>query len=369
MKKFLMLATASSLALYMTACSDNSTSADDDPLKPASIYVMGTDYNSSGELRWLNEDGVSEKSLQFFKDSKAIGIDGNLFILERKGADNIALVDPSENKVTWQVELDDNSNPSDVVKANKDEVWVSLDDAAKIIKVSVKDGKVTKTIKTDDFSQGEEKTPHLIDLDVSGDTLFALFQRGVSKGFNREYPAPALLALYKLNDGELLDTIQLAKKNPMGMGFANGKLYVASHGLYNTSYGTDADDARGIEVVDFAKKSSSMVIDGKKLGGGVFTFAIDPDGVIYAAINNGYDENYVGNIPLVKVDLSKKSVESIDGLSDVEGSLIFDDVDGVLYIGDRGPKTGGLYSYDNGKLKKIDAPKDMLPVYNIAIVR
>ena len=100
MKKFLMLATASSLALYMTACSDNSTSADDDPLKPASIYVMGTDYNSSGELRWLNEDGVSEKSLQFFKDSKAIGIDGNLFILERKGADNIALV---ELQSDWNV--------------------------------------------------------------------------------------------------------------------------------------------------------------------------------------------------------------------------------------------------------------------------
>ena len=47
---------------------------------------------------------------------------------------------------------------------------------------------------------------------------------------------------------------------------------------------------------------------------------------------------------------------------------VFDDVDGVLYVGDRGSK-GGLYSYDGKKATKIDAPKDMLPVYNITIVR
>ena len=119
MKKFLMLATASSLALYMTACSDNSTSADDDPLKPASVYVFGSDMKS-GELRWVNEDGISDKSLQFHKDSKIIGIDGNLFVLERFGADNLALVDASENEVSWQVDFEDGDNPSDVVKANKD---------------------------------------------------------------------------------------------------------------------------------------------------------------------------------------------------------------------------------------------------------
>ncbi len=357
MKKFLTLATASSLALYMTACSD-STSADDDPLKPASVYVFGSDYKT-GELRWVGDDGVSEKSVQFNQDSKVVGVDGNLFVLERLSADNLVLVDPSDNKVKWQIDLDDASNPSDVVKANKDEVWVALEGAAKFVKVAVKDGKITKTVKTDKFNQGKATTPNLVDFEVSGDTLFALFQRSE----NYAYPAPGLLAMYKLKDGELLDTIKLAKKNPMAMGFANGKLYVASQGEYNASYGTDADDARGIEVVDFAKKKTSMVVDGKKLGGGVYAFAVDPDGVAYAAIYKGY-----GDVPLAKVDLSEKSVKTVSDVSDVEGSLVFDDVDGVLYIGDRGSK-GGLFSYDNGKVKKIGAPKDMLPVYGIALVR
>ncbi len=358
MKKFLMLATASSLALYMMACSDNSTSADDDPLKPASVYVFGSDYKT-GELRWVNEDGVSDKSVQFNQDSKIVGIDGNLFVLERLGADNLSLVDASENKVKWQVELDDGANPSDVVKANKDEVWVALEGAAKFVKVAVKDGKITKTVETKKFNQGKATTPNLVDLEVSGDTLFALFQRSE----NYAYPAPGLLALYKLSNGDLLDTIKLAKKNPMAMGFAKGKLYVASQGEYNESYGTDADDKRGIEVVDFGKKNTSVVVDGKKLGGGVYAFAVDPEGVAFAAIYKGF-----GDVPLAKVDLSEKSVKTVSDIADAEGSLYFDDVDGVLYVGDRGAK-GGLFKYDEGKVTKIESPKAMLPVYSIAIVR
>jgi hypothetical protein len=358
MKKLLTLATASSLALYMTACSDSSTSADDDPLKPASVYVFGSDYKS-GELRWVDGNEVSDNSVQFNQDSKIIGIDGNLFVLERLAADNLVLVDPSNNKVKWQIDLGDGANPSDVVKAGNDEVWVALEGAAKFVKVSVKDKKITKTVKTKSFNQGKATTPNLVDFEVSGDTLFALFQRSE----NYTYPAPGLLALYKLKDGTLLDTIKLAKKNPMAMGFASGKLYVASQGEYNEAYGTDADDKRGIEVVDFAKKKTSVVVDGKKLGGGVYAFAVDPDGVAYAAVYKSY-----GTVPLMKVDLSKKSAEKVSGVSDVEGSLVFDDVDGVLYIGDRGTK-GGLYAYDGKKATKIDAPKDMLPVYGIALVR
>ncbi len=359
MKKLLTLLAGTSLAFYMQACSDSSTSADDDPLKPASVYVFGSDYKT-GELRWVDDEGVSDKNVKFNQDSKIVGIDGNLFVLERLAADNLALVDVSNNKVKWQKSMGDASNPSDVVKANKDEVWVALEGAAKFVKVSVKDGEIKKTVETKKFNQGKATTPNLVDLEVSGDTLFALFQRSE----NYAYPAPGLLALYKLSNGDLLDTIKLAKKNPMAMGFAKGKLYVASQGEYNASYGTDADDKRGIEVVDFAKKSSSLVVDGKKLGGGVYSFIVDSEeNVAYAAVYKAY-----GDVPLMKVDLSKKSAEKVSGVSDVEGSLAFDDVDGILYIGDRGSK-GGLYSYDGKKATKIDSPKDMLPVYGIALVR
>lgn len=359
MKKLLTLLSASSLALYMTACSESSTSPEDNPLKPGSVYVFGSNYES-GELRWVENDEVSEKSLEFNQDSKIVGIDSNLFVLERLNADNLALVDVGTKKVKWQIDLGDASNPSDVVKANKDEVWVALEGAAKIIKVAVKDGKITKTVNTKKFNYGKASTPNLVDLEVSGDTLFALFQRSESYAFK----APGLLAMYKLDNGELLDTIRLAKKNPTAMAFARGDLYVASQGEYNEFYGTDADEARGIEEVNLSKKKSTLVVSGEKIGAGVYAFAVDAEnGVAYVAAYKGY-----GDAPLMKVDLIKKTVEKISGVSDAEGSLFFDEGAGVLYVGDRGAK-GGLFAYENGKVEQIDAPKDMLPVYNIAIVR
>ena len=325
-------------------------------------YVFGSDY-TSGELRWVINNKISEDKLPFNQDSKIIPVDGNLFVLERYGADNLALVDMATNTVKWQIDLGANANPSDLVKANKDEVWLALDGEAKFVKVAVKDGKITKTVKTEAFAQAEGQSPHLVDFEVSGDTLFALFQRYTAEGWTTSYPAPGLLAMYKLSDGTLLDTIGLAKKNPVAMGFAKGKLYVGSMAEYNNDWGTDADDARGIEVVDFAKKTSSMVVDGVKLGGGIYAFVVDAKNAIaYASIYK-----VGGNVPVAKVDLASGSVEFVSGIPDAEGSLAVDAA-GVLYVGDRSYGASALYVYD-AMATKISAPTSALPPYSIAIVK
>ncbi len=325
-------------------------------------YVFGSDY-TSGELRWVINNKISEDKLPFNQDSKIIPVDGNLFVLERYGADNLALVDMATNTVKWQIDLGANANPSDLVKANKDEVWLALDGEAKFVKVAVKDGKITKTVKTEAFAQAEGQSPHLVDFEVSGDTLFALFQRYTAEGWTTSYPAPGLLAMYKLSDGTLLDTIGLAKKNPIAMGFAKGKLYVGSMAEYNDNWGTDADDARGIEVVDFAKKTSSMIVDGVKLGGGIYAFVVDAKNAIaYASIYK-----VGGNVPVAKVDLASGSVEFVSGIPDAEGSLAVDAA-GVLYVGDRSYGASALYVYD-AMATKISAPTSALPPYSIAIVK
>jgi len=325
-------------------------------------YVFGSDY-TSGELRWVINNKVSEDKLPFNQDSKIVPVDGNLFVLERYGADNLALVDMATNTVKWQIDLGANANPSDLVKANKDEVWLALDGEAKFVKVAVKDGKITKTVKTEAFAQAEGQSPHLVDFEVSGDTLFALFQRYTSENWVTSFPAPGLLAMYKLSDGTLLDTIGLAKKNPIAMGFAKGKLYVGSMAEYNNDWGTDADDARGIEVVDFAKKTSSMVVDGVKLGGGIYAFVVDAKNAIaYASIYK-----VGGNVPVAKVNLASGSVEFVSGIPDAEGSLAVDAA-GVLYVGDRSYGASALYVYD-AMATKISAPTSALPPYSIAIVK
>ncbi|MBQ5463228.1 MAG: hypothetical protein IIT53_04230 [Fibrobacter sp.] len=326
-------------------------------------YVFGSDY-TTGELRWIVDGKISAKSIQLNQDSKVISAGENIFVLERYGADNIVLIDQKGQKIKWQQSFETNDNPSDVVKASDTEVWVGLEGPNKIVKVAVADGKVTKTIKTDDFAKAEGQFANVVDLEVSGDTLFALFRRAVA-GWPAGYPDPGLLAMYKLNDGTLLDTIRLAKVNPSAMAFVNGKLYVASAGQYEASGATLADDVRGIEVVDFAKKASTTVVDGTKLGGGISSFAVDAkNGIAYAAIYKNY-----GDVPLVQVDLSAKTVTSIAGVSDVEGSLAFDAATSSLYIGDRVYGSEAVYVYKAGKVSKLEAADGVLPPYSITIMK
>ncbi len=326
-------------------------------------YVFGSDY-TTGELRWIVDGKISAKSIQLNQDSKVISAGENIFVLERYGADNIVLIDQKGQKIKWQQSFETNDNPSDVVKASDTEVWVGLEGPNKIVKVAVADGKVTKTIKTDDFAKAEGQFANVVDLEVSGDTLFALFRRAVA-GWPAGYPDPGLLAMYKLNDGTLLDTIRLAKVDPSAMAFVNGKLYVASAGQYDASGATLADDTRGIEVVDFAKKASTTVVDGTKLGGGISSFAVDAkNGIAYAAIYKNY-----GDVPLVQVDLSAKTVTSIAGVSDVEGSLAFDAATSSLYIGDRVYGSEAVYVYKAGKVSKLETAAGVLPPYSITIMK
>ena len=353
MKKLLTLLAGSTLALYMQGCSDSGTSANNDNPFKASVYVFGSNRTDAGELRWIDEDGeVSEAKVSLYQDSRIFPIDGKIFVLEGLSIDNISVFDPSKNKVTAQIKLDDSSNPVDVVKANDDEVWVALQNAPKIVKVSVEKKKVINKIKTKDFIQGKAISPNVVDLEVTGDTLIALFQR---MDENWGTPAPGLIALYTLDEGKLLDTIRLAKYNPQTMGFAKGKLYVGSIAGYST-------EDNGIEVVDLAKKKSSVVVDGKKLGGGVFSMALNSDdGIAYVAVYEAW-----GTITLAQVNLSDKSIKKIKGISNIIGSLAYDSDAETLYIGN----DDYFYSYKGDKVEKIEnAAKDALQPYGIAIVR
>ena len=360
MKKLLTLLAGSTLALYMQGCSDSGTSANDGNPFKASVYVFGSNRSDAGELRWIDEDGeVSEAKVSLYQDSRIFPIDGKIFVLEGLSIDNISVFDPSKNKVTAQVKLDDSSNPVDVVQANDDEVWVALQNAPKIAKVSIEKKKETKKIKTKDFIQGKAISPNVVDLEVTGDTLIALFQR---MDENWGTPAPGLIALYTLDEGKLLDTIRLAKYNPQTMGFAKGKLYVASLGAYDAAtYGYDSEKA-GVEVVDLAKKKSSVVVEGKKLGGGIFAMALNSDeGLAYVGVYESW-----GKIPLAQVNLSDKSIKKIKGISNIVGSLAYDSDAETLYIGN----DDYFYSYKGDKVEKVEnAAKDALQPYGIAILK
>ena len=327
--------------------------------------VFGSDY-TTGELRWIDADGkISTGSLAFFQDSRVVANGSDLYVLESMGADNITLIDAAKlsgdgkDAIVWQASLDDGSNPVDMA-FDGNSAWVALQNADSLVKISTADGKVVKSIKTGKFSYEGEKSPYVADIELNDGKLYVLMQRYTMDAATwvTTYPK-GILAIYDAESGELKDTVVLATQNPTAMAFDNGKLYVATKGEYNASYGTDADDKRGIELVDLSKKSSSLVISGEKIGAGVHAFVVEK-GIGYVAVYKGY-----GTVPLAKVDLAKGSVETIEGIADAEGSIVVKD--GVVYVGDRSYGNEKVLVYKNGDVTGIDQPEGALAPYNITL--
>ena len=350
-----------------TEVSSSSTEESSSSVKEISLTgaVFGSDY-TTGELRWIDKDGkVSKKSLEFYQDSKVIANGADLYVLERKGADNITKLDPekladgAKEAVKWQVSLDDDANPVDLA-FDGENAWVALQNADSLVKISTKDGKVSKSIKTGKFSYEGEKSPYVADIEINDGKLYVLIQRYTMDPttWATTYPN-GLVAIYDASTGDLKDTVQLLKKNPTAMAFFDGALYVASQGEYNEMYGTDADDKRGIEKVNLKDKKSELIVSGEKLGGGVYSFAADK-GTAYAAVYKSY-----GDVPLAKIDLASKKIETVKGIADAEGSISAKD--GVVLVGDRSYGAEKVYVIEDGEVTALESPEGAIAPYSVVL--
>lgn len=343
-KKILSLLASVSFALFMSACGDDSSSS-------ASIECL--DNESCLDDEDLSSDSDDAKSSSSAKSSK--------------------------NKSSSSVKKDEKSSSSEKVTSSssekKDEKSSSSEKKDEKSSSSTKDDKSSSSEKVESSSSeavsssSEElqssssvelkvtylsTTPNAADLEVSGDTLFAVFQRYTlsDDGYTALFNDNGLLALYKLSDGTLLDTIPLVTKNPSAVKVVKGNVYVATHGEYNESWGTDADDNRGIEKIDLKKKKSELWVSGTALGGGVTLFEVNAKtGKGYVAI-----DKYYGSVPVVEVDLASKSVKNIDGVTDATGGF-FMDASGKLYIGDRGFMDWETYEMGNMNVRVYDGTK------------
>ena len=340
----------------------SSSSAED----VVTAVVFGSDYKT-GELRWvINGKKISEKSVAFFQDSKVIANGSDLYVLERMGADNITKLNPKEleekveKAVVWQIPLDDGANPTDVAFSGEN-AWIALQNADSLVRISTKDGKISKSIKTTDFAYEGETSPYVADIELNDGKLYVLMQRYTldPATWATTYPK-GLLAIYDASTGDLKDTVQLLKKNPTAMTFFDGSLYVASQGEYNAAYGTDADEERGIEKVNLAEKKSELIVSGKTLGGGIYAFAAE-HGIAYAAIYKSY-----GDVPLAKIDLAAKTASTVEGIADAEGSLAVKG--GVVYVGDRSSGAEKVFVVKDGKASAVETVEGALAPYSITLL-
>lgn len=349
-KKLLSLLASLSFALFMSACGDDNSSG-------ASVDCLENESCLDDDLSSDSDDGESSSSEKAKSSSSQKDKSSSS---EKAASSSSTKDDESSSSVKDGSSSSEKATSSSSEKKDEKSSSSTKDDkssSSEKVESSSSEALSSSSEEPESSSSVELKvtylstTPNAADLEVSGDTLFAVFQRYTlaDDGYTAIFNDNGLLALYKLSDGTLLDTIPLLTKNPMAVKVVKGNVYVATHGEYNASWGTDADDNRGIEKVDLKKKKSELWVSGTDLGGGATLFEVNAKtGKGYVAIDKFY-----GSVPVVEVDLASKSVKNIDGVMDATGGF-FIDASGKLYIGDRGFMDWETYEMGNMNVRVYD---------------
>ncbi|MCQ2104331.1 MAG: hypothetical protein MJZ26_00925 [Fibrobacter sp.] len=348
-RKILALLTAASFAMFFSACGDDNSSSSSGP----DITCEDTDDCLDDDENLSSSDDKEPSSSSSKKDDAK----SSSSVKEDKGeSSSSAKEDKDEDKSSSSTAKEESSSSEKTESSSSENVSSSSEEAIdSSSSEEPAESSSSEEVKPVEYAN---TTPNLADLEVSGDTLFAVFQRQ-----NADYSIThnGLLAMYKLSDGTLLDTIQLATQNPSAVKVAGGNVYVATAGAYDASYSLPADDKRGIEKVDLKKKTSSLFISATKLGGGVQDFVVDKKN------NKGYTAIYLayGSVIVAEIDLASGSVKTVSDIKDASGSLEFDEENSTLYISDRfmdwntGDMHIGVFAYKNGTLTAVsDAEPD-----------
>ncbi|MCQ2107335.1 MAG: hypothetical protein MJZ05_01060 [Fibrobacter sp.] len=352
-RKILSLLTVASFALFMSACGG------DDKKNGVGPEVTCEDTENCLDE---DDDAASSSSVKSSSSSKKDNKSSSSVKEDKDKSSSSAKEDKDEDKSSSSEAKDDDksSDSKDESSSSAEETADSSSSSEEAVDSSSSSEEPAESSSSEEVKPVEyaNTTPNLADLEVSGDTLFAVFQRQ-----NSDYSIThnGLLAMYKLSDGTLLDTIQLATQNPSAVKVAGGNVYVATAGAYDAFYNLPADNKRGIEKVDLKKKTSSLFISATRLGGGVQDFVVDKkNNKGYATVYYGY-----GSVAVAEIDLATGTIMTLPDFADASGSLEFDESTSTLYVGDRfmdwetGDMHIGVFAYKNGTLTAVsDAEPD-----------
>lgn len=362
-RKILALLTAASFAVFFSACGDDSSSSGPNFTCDDTENCLDDDENLSSSEDEKQSSSSSKKNDA--KSSSSVKEDKTSSSSEAKDDDKSSSSTQEEGKSSSSTAKEESSSSekaesssSEAPTSSSSETASSSSEAVSSSSEEPAESSSSEEVKPVEYAN---TTPNLADLEVSGDTLFAVFQRQ-----NADYSIThnGLLAMYKLSDGTLLDTIQLATQNPSAVKVAGGNVYVATAGAYDASYNLPADDKRGIEKVDLKKKTSSLFISATKLGGGVQDFVVDKkNNMGYATVYYGY-----GSVAVAEINLATGSVMTLPDFADASGSLEFDESTSTLYVGDRfmdwntGDMHIGVFKYMGGLVEAVSDAEEGLEV-------
>jgi hypothetical protein len=316
---------------------------------PWFVFVTTTDF-STGSSSTIDLDGSYAETINvasIHSDAVARYHNGHIYVINRFGADNIQILDPTNNFGTVrQFSTGNGSNPQDVVVIRSDKMYVSRNDANALWIMNPQTGAQTGSIDLSPFADGdglcEMQYMYLV-----GDRLFVALQRLDRNNFWQ--PAgTSYIAVIDINTDTLIDAdsgtsgvqaTALANADPFSeiqIDPWSGNLYVACVGFWGLQDG-------GVETVDpVAMVSTGTVFTESAAGGDILDVEIINDRVGYCIIqNSSFHTDLISFDPSTGTKL--QTIYS-------PGDYVLQDIDrgptGELFLCDSTPLSPGVRVYD-----------------------
>ena len=289
-----------SLGVIASACSSPSpgTTTQADSSEPASVIVAASDYTSS-EVGTLALEGAAK----FYSAGAVLGVDpalassqGRVFWVDRLGG-NVIELNPSTgtalSDTVWTTSDPDftgSTDPQDVaVDPTTGDAWIARFLVSTVL-VKTSDG--STDVARIDLSgvAGVNRNPYMSSIRIVLDAT------GVAKAYValemlHPYPQsidPSYLVKIDVPSRAIESTLELKGRNPFGLIVEEGgKLYLAAPGNVNDVTETDA----GIEVVDLATFTSTLLVRESDLGASVDEVSIASGATCGTAIVMGAQPN------------------------------------------------------------------------------
>lgn len=335
----------------------------------SAFIAVGMSDFASGALGFMqsSDSSLHTSSVAVHNDLALVAQGERLYVLERFGADNIMRIDPVTDKVVYQESFEDNSNPTDLVEIDSTLAWVSMGSASYMLGIDPATGKETKRIDLSAYAVEGQGSPNAEALTICGSKLIVMIQRLEDWAPN----LPGLLLVADAQTGNVEDTIALHFANPAAMvclGSTQNDLFVATAGVLPWDGAIVPDSSRGVERVNIATGTSTVLTTDVQLGGAASAIALDAaTGTLYVGVYKSF-----GDMPVVPIQLSTNLQEVVSvgapltGIQDAMGGMVFDQVAGLLVVGDRGTKPG-LVTWNGTTTKTVEWGSN-LPPSSLAVV-
>ncbi|GBU20310.1 hypothetical protein R80B4_00186 [Fibrobacteres bacterium R8-0-B4] len=300
------------------------------------VTTISADY-SAANFEIISTDNYSVRQnliSGLYTDNIVRAFNGDVYILERFGKDNVIKYNAKKAAVEYQESLGEGLNIQDIAVVSETKAYISCNDNSDLIVFNPKTGKKVSTVDLSRFNtyagtDSAEASPYASSLAVYGNYLYVACQR--LKLFN---PADtSLIAVIDTRNNEIVKSIKLNKKNPAAMDVFGNTLLVSSSGDWSDVTAASA----GIEMIDLTNNENlGLIADGGIFGGSLGNVIFISQSKAYAAVMTA---DWTTDI--IEFNPQTKTVgEKISGISDGSGGLVCDGF--KLYVGDRGFGTAGV---------------------------